>query len=260
MTAPRAVAPLTHALAGRLGGADVAEIAAALPAARIERHTAALPVLHPSGAVRRLAAPVADLLAGRDGEPWWIMLSGLTDEPRVGGLAWPEAEPWAARTGEAEGGVTARLTNLFVSSPGSTVPAHFDYQHNVLLQVEGVKDVVVAAPPSGEEEIERCVLAGDRNLRSLPAPTETIRLGPGDGVYLPPFTPHWVLGHEGTAISISCAWCTRWSDDEHLARYWNARQRRLGIRPPVPDGGRAADRAKAAAVRLRSRLRRPPRP
>ncbi|MGH9029448.1 MAG: cupin-like domain-containing protein [Acidimicrobiales bacterium] len=255
MTVRRAFARFEHRLAARIKASDVSEIATGLPESSIEQHLASLPVLHPSGAVRRIQLPVSDVLEGCGGTPWWVMLSGIGRDCPVAADSWAQAVPWVGRTAAGERGLGVTKSTLFASSPGAVVPAHIDVEHNVLLQIEGAKEVTLVPPGSAEDEIERCMSDTGRNLLELPSDAQTIRLGPGDGLYLPPFTPHWVLGLDGTSIAFSCAWSTGCSEDERLVRYWNAKQRRLGLQPRTPDATRLADRAKAAAVRLRSRLR-----
>ncbi|HUC37328.1 MAG TPA: cupin domain-containing protein [Acidimicrobiales bacterium] len=255
MTARREVLSFRHPLGGRLGIADVTEIAGTLPASSIEQHLAALPLVHPSGTVKRLRLPVSDVIDGRGGSPWWVMLGSLM-EHEIGADAWSEARPWTEPTASSERGIRVRSTSLFVSSTGSVVPVHIDFQHNVLFQIDGAKDVTVSRAAQMEREIEKCIVAGSRNLEILPTESTTIRIEPGDGLYIPPFTPHWVTGRQDISISLSCSWTTGRSEDEHLTRYWNAMQRRIGVRPRVPSAERKVDRAKASAVRLRSRLRR----
>jgi hypothetical protein len=253
VVAGRRVAALTHDLAGRpeLSLDAISEVAARLSPADIEQHDADIPILHPTGQVRRLRLTFDEIVAG-NATAWWVMLAGALNgmEPYPA-LATEVAEPRRADSAQAEGGLRERMVTLFVASPGSVVPWHIDYQHNVLVQVAGAKEVTVGEIP--EIAIEQCVTSAVRNLRVPPAVKETFVLGPGDGLYLPPCTPHSVLGLEGVSISLSSMWVTQWGETERMARYWNARLRRLGIRPEAPRGGRMVDRAKALTDMLYGR-------
>ena len=50
-------------------------------------------------------------------------------------------------SGDREGGVVRRSGYIFVTSPGSTTPMHFDPEHSFLLQVHGTKRVCSAPMP-----------------------------------------------------------------------------------------------------------------
>src|SRR3546814_19933648 len=60
---------------------------------------------------------------------------------------------------------------LFISSPGSITPYHFDPEHNILLQLRGTK--VMNVWPAGDERFahrtqhERYHTGGHRNLPSI---------------------------------------------------------------------------------------------
>jgi hypothetical protein len=245
----RQVTRLRHDLVGRpeLTLDALGRVAAALDPSDIEQHAADIPVVHASGQVRRLRETFAEIVATEANEPWWVMLAGgLCRIEPYPTLAATAAASWRDRTAAGEGGVKESLVSVFVSSPDSMVPLHIDFPHNVLAQVSGTKSVMVGRVT--EDVIERCVLSGVRNLPVHPETTETFVLGPGDGLYIPPCTPHSVVGLQGISISVSSMWITGWSDAERMARYWNARLRRLGLQPAAPSGGHRLDRAKASTA------------
>lgn len=244
------VTALAHDLAGRpeLTLGAIGRVAAILDPSDIEQHLADIPVLHPTGAVRRLHQPFAEIVAMDPGTSWWVMLGALARVEPFRTMATEVAAPWRDATAETEGGLRERFASVFVASPGSVVPLHIDYQHNVLAQIAGTKQVTIGRIP--EETIEECVTSGVRNLRVPPETTETFVLRPGEGLFVPACTPHSVVGLEGISISLSSMWVTTWAQREHMARYWNARLRRLGLRPRAPRGGRVSDRAKAGTATL----------
>ena len=55
-----------------------------------------------------------------------------------------------------------------------------------------------------------------REAETLPEDTVTFRLGPGDGLYIPPFAFHWVRGGPETSIAISCGFRTRTTEQANL--------------------------------------------
>ena len=141
--------------------------------------------------------------------------------------------------------------NVLVGSPGAVVPVHFDRHHNFLLQVEGTKRVTVAADddPTVVRELDHCFDA-DENPRALPLHTEAFELGPGDGLYLPPYLFHWVEGEADVSVAVSCEIRTARSERTALAHECNARLRRLHLHPRPPGRSELNDRTKAAAMRV----------
>jgi len=47
--------------------------------------------------------------------------------------------------GGAEGGISATSLSFFLASPGTVVQSHFDRHHNLLLQLEGTKEITVGS-------------------------------------------------------------------------------------------------------------------
>ena len=74
----RRVTELTHDLADRpeLTLASLGRVAARLDPSDIEQHAADIPVLHPSGQVRRLRQTFAEIVGSDKATPWWVMLGG----------------------------------------------------------------------------------------------------------------------------------------------------------------------------------------
>lgn len=242
---------LRHRLVGdpRLSIAELARLGAGLAPDLIEQHRADLPVLHPSGRVTRIDGAVDRVLATLTDHCRWVMLRGLAGT-EVDVSVSSVGQPWMDASAAAEGGVTASAVNVFVASPQAVVPAHIDFEHNVLLQLEGTKRVIVGvdAPAVIDPQVEQCARTRVRNLAALPDRRRTFELTPGTGLYLPPCTPHWVVGAGGVSVSVSYTWTTRWSDRALRVRALNSRLRRLGLSPATPTGGRPSDLAKLAAL------------
>ena len=148
--------------------------------------------------------------------------------------------PLAARTDGSRplGGATA---NIFVSSPGSVTPFHFDPEHNILLQLRGTKTMTVF--PAADEAVvagiehERFHIGGHRNLPwhdTVAAKGHAFDLTPGRGIYVPVKAPHWVKNGPDVSVSFSVTWRSEWSYAEADARAMNATLRRLGLNPRSP--------------------------
>ncbi|MDK2761295.1 MAG: cupin-like domain-containing protein [Sphingopyxis sp.] len=130
---------------------------------------------------------------------------------------------------------------IFISSPGSITPFHFDPEHNILLQLCGTK--VMNVWPAGDErfadrrEHERYHGGGHRNLPWQDAyrdDAQQVPLGPGDAVLMPVMAPHFVANGDAPSISLSITWRSEWSYRESEAHAANAALRRMGLNPAMP--------------------------
>ena len=156
-----------------------------------------------------------------------------------------------------EGRVWPPTGSLILASPNAVVPAHFDHQHIFLLQLEGTKEVTVGAfldPDVADREIGRNFDAGRHNVHVLPPIRETVRLKPGDGLYIPPYTFHWVEGGPDISVAMSCAIPTSVTNRTSLLHSWNAVERRLRLAPRSPGRWKRRDDGKAALARSRRAL------
>ena len=130
---------------------------------------------------------------------------------------------------------------IFISSPGSITPFHFDPEHNILLQLKGRK--VMNVWPAGDErfahrrEHERYHTGGHRNLPwedAYKGDAQQVPLGPGDAVLMPVMAPHFVANGDAPSISLSITWRSEWSYRESEAHAANAALRRMGLDPAMP--------------------------
>ena len=195
----------------------------------------------------RLAVDTADVMREIDTNSCWLVLWELERSVRYSQFLDECLDRVDVLVGTREGGMTDRGMNVLASSPDSVVPAHFDMHHNFLLQIDGTKDVMVGSfsdPDVNERAIDRFYEERNNNARSLPDVAATFRLGPGDGVYIPPFAFHWVRGGRDTSITISCGFRTRATEQANVVHECNARLRRFGLHPDPPGTSMYRDRAK----------------
>lgn len=171
-----------------------------------------------------------------------------------------EVEPLVAAR---EGGMRFRSGYLFISCPASTTPMHFDAEHSFLLQIRGAKRVSVA-PFEGDSgglrrELERYVDGRPCDFAAMQACSETSRIGPGTGIYLPSFIPHWVETEAGVSISFSIPFYTRYCEIAEGVNRVNSWMRKARISPRPPGRSQRVDATKAAVFRsLRDARRRVP--
>lgn len=151
---------------------------------------------------------------------------------------------------------------IFISSPGSITPFHFDPEHNILLQLRGTK--VMNVWPAGDErfahrlEHERYHTGGHRNLPwddgYLDA-VQQVPLGPGDAVLMPVMAPHFVANGDAPSISLSITWRSEWSYRESEAHVANSVLRGFGLDPKMPPLWPSHARAKTFVWRALRKLR-----
>ncbi|GGE82213.1 transcriptional regulator [Sphingomonas prati] len=151
---------------------------------------------------------------------------------------------------------------IFVSSPGSMTPFHFDPEHNILLQLRGTKTMTVfpADDPTiaGPLQHETFHMGGHRNLPwqdAFLAKGVAVELEPGQAVHVPVKAPHFVRNGPATSISFSITWRSEWSYREASAHGLNAILRRTGIDPAMPARFPAQNHAKSAAYRAIGKAR-----
>ena len=158
-----------------------------------------------------------------------------------------------------EGGMNLREGYVFLSAPNSTTPAHTDHEHNFLLQVRGSKEMNIGRFASVEAEqlqVEK-MFAGKRNMDQLPVDPTAYELKPGDGVYVPPNAPHWVVNGPAVSVSLSITFRTPVTERGAVVHTFNSRLRKLHISPRPPGEHLATDKAKFAVHRgLKSLLHR----
>ncbi len=139
---------------------------------------------------------------------------------------------------------------IFISSPGSVTPYHFDPEHNFLLQIRGSKQVHTwSLERAGIDPlaVERTYHGGHRN-QPFPdeiAPlAETFALKPGDGLHIPVHTPHWVKNGDQVSVSFSVTFRSRQIARDAAVHWLNGKLRALGVSPRPPGEQAALDLAK----------------
>lgn len=130
---------------------------------------------------------------------------------------------------------------IFVSSPGSMTPYHFDPEHNILLNLMGQK--AMHAFPAGDPhfapqvEHEAYHSGGHRSLpwdERFAAHEYLAELPPGRAVLMPVMAPHFVTVGPAPAISLSITWRSEWSYRESEAHAANRWLRAHGLSPSMP--------------------------
>ena len=209
------------------------------------------------GGIIRLTTPGDELARGIEHNGVRLTLYHLEHISPYRELLHEHLDAWEAMTGPREGGTTKRTANVFLGAPGAVVPAHFDRHHNVLLQVRGTKVLTVGWFPDEAEarrETEREFDHGRHGIAALPPETVTFHLGPGDGVSIPAYAFHWVVGGPEVSVALSCGYSTPVTERAEAVHRANARLRRLGLPTGPPGRSPAVDAGKVLLYRSARRL------
>lgn len=171
----------------------------------------------------------------------WMVLKFIEQDKLYRAFLHETLAPLAEIVGRRTGKMLKPEGFIFISSPGSVTPFHFDPEHNILLQVRGTKTMTIF-PADDEalvpgEEHERFHAGGHRNLpwqEAFASRGRAFDLVPGRAVYVPVKAPHWVQNGPGVSISLSITWRSEWSYREEYAHGLNRLLRRAGLRPRRP--------------------------
>ena len=232
-----------------------------LPAASVEYNRGDVPV-GVDGKPAGNGLSIGDTIRNIEGSNSWAVLKNVEQKK-------PYAELLVELLDELRPVIEARTGKMltpqgyvFISSPNAVTPYHFDPEHNILLQTRGEKTMTIF--PAGDRRF-----ASDRaheayhtgGARELKWDDRFDRFGlkfaltPGDAVYVPVMSPHYVRNGEKVSVSLSITWRSEWSYAESDARALNAMLRGMGMKPKAPGRWPASNRGKATAWRALRRLR-----
>jgi hypothetical protein len=249
-----------HALRGHpLFSLDaLAQLADSLPPNAVERHAADQQLLVPGGQVH-LPNKASDTVRNIHTNGSWMVMWNLEQNESYRRVIDAVLEQVTPLLPKREARMGRREAFLFISSPNSVTPIHFDPEHNFLLQLSGIKQVSVGKFQDRASEIhalDRYYDGSHRNLDTVPLTSSIAVMNPGDGVYIYPWAPHWVHNGPEPSVSLSLTFRTRRSQRVENACMFNRKLRIHGLRPRPPGDFEPLDRAKAAAVALTGWMRR----
>jgi mannose-6-phosphate isomerase-like protein (cupin superfamily) len=239
----------------RLTLAAVADLADRLPRRSVIADTAAQPLLVPQGGPPRgaLARP-GDVIRDLHNANAWLTLLNVEDDPGM-------ADLMNAQLDQLESGMSAkqgkrvrmrkRVAFVFVSSPNSVTPVHFDIEHSLLMQVSGRKTVSIGRFESDavrRHEFDRYWDGAHGRIETLQPEEAAYTMTPGRAVYIPPGTPHWVRNGPDISLSVTLTYFTPATVRENRVENFNAILRRRHMTPREPGHSAAVDRAKVCAL------------
>src|SRR5215472_1656836 len=241
----------------RLTLAAVADLADRLPRRSVIADTATQPLLVPQGGPPRgvLERP-GDVIRDLQNANAWLTLLMVEDDPGM-------AELMNTYLDQLEDGISAkqgkrakmrkRVAFVFVSSPNSVTPVHFDIEHSLLMQVSGCKTVSVGrfeSEATRRREFDRYWDGSHGRIETVPPEAAAYTLTPGRAVYIPPNTPHWVHNGPDISLSVTLTYFTAATVRENRVENFNAKLRRRHLNPREPGRSATVDTAKVCALGL----------
>lgn len=237
------------------------ELAQSLPESHIEYNAGTLPVNQDPALTPRNGLSAQDTLQRIEECRSWMAIKNVEFDPVYRSLLeeclaeiHPHSEPIVPGMMNAQG-------FIFVTSPGSITPYHFDPEHNFLLQLRGHKFVRLfdGLDPDilSQEELERFYGEKRRNFVLKEENREkcwVYELQSGQGLHFPVTFPHWV--QNGSEVSVSFSITFRTPDLQkrsslYAANYW---LRRRGLRPSPVGQSPWSDQLKYQTSRVVSKL------
>lgn len=240
---PDRAGPLRHQLADHplLTLDALASLGEALPSEQVEFNASQLPIGIAPEDIPANGLGIGETIRGIADNHSWAVLKNIEAMSEYRALLLELLGELAAFVEPRTGPMLTPQGFIFISSPASITPYHFDPEHNILLNIWGNK--VMHVWPQGDErfaprqEHERYHSGGHRNLPwsdSFAGQELAVPLGPGDAVHMPVMAPHYVAVGDAPALSLSITWRSEWSYREAEAHAANGWLRRFGIDMSMP--------------------------
>jgi hypothetical protein len=195
----------------------------------------------------------------------WLTLLNVEDDPGMAELMNSHLDQlesgMIAKRGNKQGKLRKRVAFVFVSSPNSVTPVHFDIEHSLLMQVSGEKTVSIGRFESDavrRHEFDRYWDGSHGRIENLPPEVAAYTLTPGRAVYIPPGTPHWVHNGPDVSLSVTLTYFTAATVRENRIEDFNSHLRRRHMKPREPGRSTIVDTAKVCAIgalAIKQRLR-----
>jgi len=231
----------------------VADLADRLPRRSVICDTSAQPLLVPKGGPPRGALDrPGDVIRNIEDANAWLTLLNIEADPAYADLMNTMLDQLEPGMIKPHGTMRNRVGFIFVSSPNSVTPAHFDIEHSLLMQVSGSKRVSFGRFENDlarRHEVERYWDGSHGRIESLPPELASYQLTPGRGVYIPPVSPHWVHNGPAVSLSVTLTYFTAATVRENMIEAFNGRLRSFHMDPRQPGQSASADVAKVAVMR-----------
>ena len=235
----------------------LAQMAEALPQHSVEYNRADLPLGLNGEKAPENGIGIGETIRNIATTGSWAALKNIEQVPAYNTLLTTLLEELRPTIEAKTGAMLKPQGFVFITSPNGVTPYHFDPEHNILLQLMGSK--VMTMFPAGDaryapdETHETYHTGGGRDLfwrDDLVAGGRQWPLAPGEALYVPVMSPHFVKNGPAPSVSLSITWRSEWSFAEADARAFNSLLRKAGLAPRAPGRWPATNRAKSFGWRL----------
>lgn len=240
----------------------LAQLAARLDPATVEYNRGDLPTGVDPDAIPDNGLSIAETIRDIESNGSWMVLKFVERDPAYGALLKATLDELLPVVTPRTGAMHQLEAFIFLSSPNSVTPLHFDPEHNILLQLRGSKTMAIfpqtdseIAPGTAHERFYQGL--AHRNLPwsdDYATRGRAFTLKPGDGMFVPVMAPHWVKNGDAVSISFSVTWRSDWTYAVADAHAMNAVLRKTGLNPAFPGRYPAQNRTKALAWRALRRM------
>lgn len=213
----------------------LADIAAQLPAELVEYNRGDLPVGQRPDQTPGNGLGIAETIRSIEENGSWMVLKNVERNAACAAKMEECLSDLVGLIAPMSGEMFRKEAFIFISSPNSVTPFHMDPEHNILMQIRGIKQMRIY-PRDGilTANIHEAYHSkeGHRNLPYDPAydrQSELFELAPGDAVHVPIKAPHWVKNGPLVSISFSITWRSRLSVAEADLHRMNAWLRQHGL-------------------------------
>ena len=240
----------------------LAQLGEALPEKSLEYNRGDLPIGIRPEDIPSNGRTIGDTIRNIESADSWAVLKNIEQIAAYRDLLLALLGELEDVTGPTTGDMLRPEGFIFVSSPQSMTPFHFDPEHNILLQLRGWKTMTVFpagdarfAPPKVHEAYHS---GGPRNLEwneDFTAYGTSFRLNAGEAIFVPVMAPHYVRNGDTPSISLSITWRSEWSFAETDAHAMNSVLRKLGLNPRAPSRYPVHNTAKSFGWRALRKLK-----
>jgi hypothetical protein len=181
----------------------------------------------------------------------WLSILNAEEDPAIAELMMGVLDQLQPGIMATQGKMRNRGAFFFIASANSITPVHIDIEFSLLLQFQGTKTVSFGRWESDavrRRELNRYWEGSDGRVEALPEEMVSYHLSPGQGVYIPPCTPHWVTYGPETSGSLTLAFHTAASVRERRVEDFNSLARRMHLKPREPGRSAIVDTAKIGAM------------
>lgn len=174
----------------------------------------------------------------RDAKAWMSLLN-IQIDPVYRELVEDVLDSVRPQVETRDPGMCHRAGWIFVTSPNTVTPYHFDKEHNFIMQVQGRKrlyvwdhrDTVAASEQARDlfhHSHERYLLQWSEAFRER---AHVFDLEPGQGAYMPSTSPHLVENGEEPSVTASFTYYTDATRRDALLHKSHALMRKFGLTP-----------------------------